>query len=262
MGFFRQFDDFDPLSGWIPEHPFSSLPSIANRARALLEGRSREEIVSAALNVDWFIAEWQREVSEGNRGPSELEVLKECIGAYVIEDDSDFPMGREFEYFAVLALWKVADAVHQLGTPTDEGRLVPVAYRYMVAGGDALDAMEALCWAEHVLSLAVLARKQAHPSHPHWKIVEERVAEQLEKRAGEIATQRISVMNSKAAIRRHAENHAMKAQLWDWYVASKDQWKSMDKAAEAAIKIVPVSFRTARDWIGQCAKTLHSARRP
>lgn len=58
MGFFRQFDEFDPLTGAAPDHPFSHLPSIASRARRLLKNRTRDEIVSAAHNADFFIEEY------------------------------------------------------------------------------------------------------------------------------------------------------------------------------------------------------------
>lgn len=68
-----------------------------------------------------------------------------------------------------------------------------------------------------------------------------------------------------AALSRHRENHQMKAQVWDWYAQHKDEYPSMDKAAEAVVgpvKLVPVSFRTARAWIGEWVKNLRSARRP
>lgn len=66
-----------------------------------------------------------------------------------------------------------------------------------------------------------------------------------------------------AALARHRENHAMKAEVWRWYEQNHDKFKSMDAAAAAvAGKIVPVAFRTARGWIGECAKRLRSARTP
>ncbi len=48
-----------------------------------------------------------------------LEALKEAIGNYVLDDDAEFPRGHEFEYFAVLALWLVADAIKWLGWTSD-----------------------------------------------------------------------------------------------------------------------------------------------
>ncbi len=160
MGFFRQFDVFDPLNGSVPQYPFSSLPSIVQRARELLEGRTREEVVSAAHTIDFFLEEYfsgkkddyvRRVLETGGRelgylpdearneagvrelldnwppeaddpppdiptseNTSEVDALKNCIGIYELDDDADFPKSREYEYFAVLALWLVADAMNWL----------------------------------------------------------------------------------------------------------------------------------------------------
>jgi hypothetical protein len=68
-----------------------------------------------------------------------------------------------------------------------------------------------------------------------------------------------------AAHARHAETRAMKQEVWEWYKANEQSYRSMDAAAEAiAGKIVPVAFRTARAWIGEYRKKMEliqSARR-
>lgn len=68
-----------------------------------------------------------------------------------------------------------------------------------------------------------------------------------------------------AANARHAENRAMKQEVWNWYEANEQCYRSMDAAAEAiAGKIAPITFRTARKWIGEHRKknpSIHSARR-
>lgn len=57
------------------------------------------------------------------------------------------------------------------------------------------------------------------------------------------------------AAARHAENRAMKREVQDWLDANMTNFRSMDKAAEAiAGKVSPVSFRTARDWVGEWKK--------
>lgn len=57
------------------------------------------------------------------------------------------------------------------------------------------------------------------------------------------------------AAARHAENRAMKKEVQDWLDANMTKFKSMDKAAEAiAGKVSPISFRTARDWVGEWRK--------
>ncbi|WP_374591439.1 hypothetical protein [Aquabacterium sp.] len=53
----------------------------------------------------------------------------------------------------------------------------------------------------------------------------------------------------------HAENRAMKADVFAWLDAHMKNFKSMDKAAEAiAGKIAPIAFRTARAWVGEWKK--------
>ena len=53
----------------------------------------------------------------------------------------------------------------------------------------------------------------------------------------------------------HAENRAMKKDVFAWLDANMPNFKSMDSAAEAiAGKVAPVKFRTARDWVGEWKK--------
>lgn len=67
----------------------------------------------------------------------------------------------------------------------------------------------------------------------------------------------------KAALARHRENHAMKAEVQRWYEQNKGAYRSMDAAAAAAAgKVVPVTMRTVRGWIGEYARSLRAARRP
>src|SRR5438105_8195456 len=85
MGFFQQFDDFDPLTGYVPPYPFSSLPSIAERARKLIRtcAVTHDEIVSAAKTINWMIDEYFLRAKEdyicllAKEGGSELEYLPE-----------------------------------------------------------------------------------------------------------------------------------------------------------------------------------------
>ncbi|MFC7516592.1 hypothetical protein ACFQUU_16405 [Herbaspirillum sp. GCM10030257] len=61
---------------------------------------------------------------------------------------------------------------------------------------------------------------------------------------------------------RHTENRKMKSDVFAWCDENMARHKSMDSAAEAiAGKEVPVTFRTARSWIGEWKK-LRSAGKP
>lgn len=72
----------------------------------------------------------------------------------------------------------------------------------------------------------------------------------------------IRLLARRAAEVRHAEHREMRKQVWDWCGANIRQYRSMDAAAEAvAGKLVPVTFRTVRGWIGEWRK-MQSARKP
>lgn len=62
---------------------------------------------------------------------------------------------------------------------------------------------------------------------------------------------------------RHAENRQMKAAVFAWCDANMATQPSMDRAASAvAGKEVPVTFRTARAWIGEWKKNMRPAGTP
>lgn len=216
-------------------------------------------------------------ISDGEN-TTELAALKECIGGYNL-DDAEFPNGQEFEYFAVLALRLISDAIEWLAPSRSEpfkavqrglqedageaGSLPEEPANLSLAGECAMQAMDALGWAEHVNATEPLReelrsfhkekRRQLHPSHKHAQEIE---IERLVK-------ERVSVSASKAAIKRHAEHHAMKAEVWEWCAKHRHEYPSMDRAAEAiAGTLVPVSVRTARLWVGEWAKHQRSARTP
>lgn len=65
----------------------------------------------------------------------------------------------------------------------------------------------------------------------------------------------ISTWAKRGADARHAENRAMKAQLFEWCTAHLSTFKSLDAAAVAVIQTqMPIAFRTARSWIGEWKK--------
>ena len=64
-----------------------------------------------------------------------------------------------------------------------------------------------------------------------------------------------------AALVRHRENREMKSQVFEWLDANRSNHPSMDKCAEVISRtVVPIAFRTARNWVGDWAKDRQSAR--
>jgi len=65
-----------------------------------------------------FIPEMEQELLDILWMDSSLVgALKACIGWYDLEHDSEFPDGRDHEYFAVLSLWLVSDTLRALKWP-------------------------------------------------------------------------------------------------------------------------------------------------
>lgn len=79
----------------------------------------------------------------------------------------------------------------------------------------------------------------------------------LESGRGEDDVARAAVSSNarRAALFRHEENHAMRAQVYAWCEENFNKFSSMDAAAESVAGTeVPVTFRTARRWIGYWRK--------
>lgn len=350
MGYYRQFDKFDPLTGIAPDYPFSHLQSIVTRARKLLKNRTRGEIVSAAQTADWFIDEyfksekddcirrlldrggWELEYlpeaqrneagirwlldnwpSEADDPPphipspentSELDALKDCIGWYELDDDVEFQKGREFEYFAVLALWLVVDAMECLKWSSDKKSLtralndafaptlpdafpeinetinnalleskksipdVVEAYQsamqaakviglsdtsinFSLAGEAALEAMDAVCYAEHLYAVEVKTEEIAMLRN------ELNIAGQKsDALAEEKMKQKISLNASNAAIKRHTETtHKKRQEILDYWRANIPREIPNEHAAEILQKAFPdVAHRTLAKYVSEAKK--------
>lgn len=63
----------------------------------------------------------------------------------------------------------------------------------------------------------------------------------------------------KAAAARHTENRAMQRQAFEWYRVHGNTLKNDDAAIEIR-KLVPISLRTAQDWVTRFRKLLRPTR--
>lgn len=239
MEFDHQFDEFDPLTGDVPNQPFSRLPLIALRARILLNNRTHDEIMCAAQNLDWLIEEHSRQKKEAAdtqeegdhhnilvretypppQNYSKLDVMRECIHWYALEDDREFQNGQAFEYFAVLALWLVADTIKFLTQKHEEANYL------LLAGNLALEAMDTVCYAEY-LGDAVAQDKEVKVLR-----IQLHDSDQLTETIAEIkATQRISLAAFKAAKKRHEPRDKVRDLAKNLYL--KNTWKSTLQASK------------------------------
>jgi hypothetical protein len=193
MGYWKQFDNFDPLTGQVPYWPFSQSSGIVWRARNLLRARTSDQIMHLASFSDQIVSEYfsqaktdeiERLKNEGqweffdsdedgnileineNRlsecdfpnpdNTSDIDALTECIDGWTDVFGDGSPEPEPFEYFATMALWKVADAIERVTyvydiktrTYSKKDRKKLESYDYTSAAGSLVEAMEAICHAE------------------------------------------------------------------------------------------------------------------
>jgi hypothetical protein len=153
MGYWRQFDKFDPISGKVPHSPFHDLGSVVSRARRILKSRNADEIREIASTIDaeidaFFEAAKQQAIDdvisserveflifddEGNvkgvdperideldftnkDNTDDFEALQMFVDDLIFNAflDSNKPNCMEYEYFAVLGLWHAAESITDL----------------------------------------------------------------------------------------------------------------------------------------------------
>ena len=82
-----------------------------------------------------------------------------------------------------------------------------------------------------------------------------------EDRDAQSISELLSRHGQKAAHARHAENREIADSIKAWYRKHHTDYRSMDAAAEAVIKLQPIRFRTARKHISAAAKEFGLSKR-
>lgn len=155
MGYWRQFEYFDPLKGQFPSWPFPQGQSIVYRARSILHGRTSEQIREIASDADRIIeqyfdhekesvldaikADGRYDLLEGDEdritgfkdeaaehydvrtseNTSDLDALQEAMDSFFDPTCVEVENPLEYEYFAVLALWLIGECVDDLENKFD-----------------------------------------------------------------------------------------------------------------------------------------------
>ncbi|MHB0916661.1 MAG: hypothetical protein ACYC1G_02705 [Thiobacillus sp.] len=289
------FTTFNPVSGEVPYHPFSLLPAIAWRARALLESRTAKQIDAAAQGIECAIDEYfstvkgteierlRREtvaLDEAGLGPewpindyddldiptanntSEVDALKTCIDNW----DKDFSDEKPPVLFAVLALSLLAEALNWLSCNS--------AHKVLDGMDAALDALTLGTGLKAIktntnLSIAGGCALKAmdaicHAEHlRHMERLEEKYATKLkandlaEAKHGEERSRRNKDLNDA---RHRKRNEAVEKAIREW---EKDpsKYPSAEKAGlHLADWLTPQGFeyepRTVTGWIRTHAKKI------
>lgn len=268
MGYWNQFDNFDPLTGQVSYWPFSHSSDIVWRARNLLRKRSSEQIKHlasfSAQIVDEYFSQAKKEEIEKlkNNGrweyfdidedentweineeklserdfptaenTTEIDALTECIDGWsdVFGDGSENP--EPFEYFATMALWKVADAIDRVTysydfktktyTKKDRKKLEP--HEYTKAAASTIEAMEAICHAESLRDIERCENRfseqiQAAEKHTSAKVLKANEANEAKWKSlqEQEAKQKTDHAKKMAELSKANRNKSMAATLAHW----------------------------------------------
>lgn len=306
------FKLFNPLTCFVPPQPFANLESILSRAKLLLKDRLFDEVLGAAINIDWVIHEnfrtikadeihrikqnfdkdsdefsnffmWDggsvkngmylfNEAKEGeldiatSENTSLIDALNECFSIWDDIGGEEFVNGKKYEYFAVLAMWLLVEAMIWLDVdfkknysrlianhPDNVGYhefIVRLIHHYkgrkniQFAAKYAMDATEAICYAEQIFEIQKIQNDLGL-----------KLEIELEKKD----RKRKSMASEKLNIARHkVRNNALELVTNEW-AKNPSQFNSAEKAGNYFcewLKSNDFSFepRTVTSWLRDYAK--------
>ncbi|AAZ98629.1 hypothetical protein Tbd_2676 [Thiobacillus denitrificans ATCC 25259] len=282
MFFLDQFETFDPVSGEVPSHPFTYMPAIASRARAILRCGAdewcRAKLASIAKRInreldryfsdikiyeierlreqagllesiggdpDWPPNEEYLDIQTWEN-TSEVDALKSVVenrdshlffSKDPLPKSEEYPEGKDYELFAVLALWMLADGLRFLNT---------TAVGLAIAGEFALKAMDAVCYAEHLREaewLASYVEKQGN-----IKLTEALIEQKND------AQKQKSALAKRLNVARHQKTTEAKAMAIEEFMKDRDRFPSAEKAGIYLADWLrdqgrPFEPRTVTSWI-------------
>lgn len=312
MGYWRQFDYFDPLKGRFPSWPFPQGSSVVYRARAILHGRTVDQIRDIASDADQIIstyfdhekdrvldaikADGRYDLLEGDEdhvtgfrdeaaefydvrtsdNTSDLDALQEAMGSFFDPTSLEIENLREFEYFAVLALWLIGECLEDIETEYDLSKRDRVrrsdstldAYDTAKVARSLIDAMEAVCYAELLRDVERTHRMyedQIDKVRAAHKAVTDKEAsriraEVLQEVEEEARARRVEQSKENNRLR-HQENYEIKKLVLEMWEQSPTQFPSAEKAGAYYVEVlsqrgIDREHRTVVGWIRTRAKEL------
>ena len=313
MGYYGKFDYFDPLNGKVFYWTFPQGSSVVYRARSILHGQTRQQIeiiaedasriISAYFDSekDYVIQQIQRdgrdELLEGEEGcitgfkdeasehydvrnsdnTSDMEALQEGMGQFFDPSDIDeIPDLHEYEYFAVVALWHVADFIERMETDFDfqQMKRVKRAGKKLDATDTAyaarclIDAMEAVSHADHLREIERIQKRyeqQIQKIQSSHKLIttedQARIrAEARQEFEAEAKARRVAQAKENGKLA-HRESYEAKDLVLEMWEKNPTQFRSAEKAGAHYVDVlakrgIEREHRTVVGWIRARAKEL------
>ena len=314
MGYWKQFENFDPLTGDVPFWPFGILTSIAWRARYMLKGHASGQIrviaYAASSAIDSYFEqakddeigrlvgerEWDYlERDEGGKvlglnsdreheleyptsdNTRDLEALSACVGGCSEVFEAGVADPEQYQYFAAMALWKVADSIYRISYSYDfkndkdikKDRQKLSATDLSMAGESAIEAMEIVCHAASLRDQDRAESRLQQKLQAAEKHVSERVLKATEKKwlaiQADEAKQKSEHAKKMAALSKKNRNASMDAVLKVWDGDPVLHKLSNAKAGVRLSKwlegqdLEPFEPRTVAQWISDHKKTKASS---
>ena len=197
-----------------------------------------------------------------------LTALKLCLEFWNCDEvvGPDFPNGKSFELFAVLALWKLSEAMERLRNDPMKypekfrevmkaqekfleaitgSRDFSIRHEVSCAAESAIQAMDSIGYAEHLFMLNQVHEKQTNS-------LNEQKEEERSRR---------SMAAVKLNIARHQKNNVTKARVLEIWQMQPDKFSSAEKAgrfhADELLKDGLIfAPRTVTNWIRSHAKQI------
>ncbi len=311
MNYYNQFDNFDPLKTSLSYWPISEAGNIAWRARSLLHGRTISEIKEIAQDASsiidsYFDNEKDRAIEEiKNEGrydlldgdedgryysikpeayedfdirdtdtTTNLEALQDAMSSLFDPTVVEIKDLKEYEYFAVMALWFLGDYVkilnYQLDLKAREFVKRPnkeySSSDVIRMGSIVVQAMDAVNYAEKMRDTLrteekyesrikkIQANRQVMSPADMQKIRDEIKQELIDEE--KIQLKQWSSASNEI---RHKPNRNVKKMVLDLFDENPRQYSSAEKAADYYLEVlqkqdIERSHRTVADWIRAHAK--------
>lgn len=148
-----------------------------------------------------------------------------------------------------------AAVTHKFGfasQPDSYSLLIAMQLNWLWRASDGNLRQDELLEALHEASEAATLANGLHMWNESEKLVLDSIHDPADSQAAAVAR---TVFAKKAAAARHSENRAMKQQVFEWCDAHMAEVPSMDTAASrVAGVVVPVAWRTVRDWMTEWKK--------
>ncbi len=208
MGYFSSPKDFELPNGLFPHHFEKRVEDILDKIKMGLNDRSIDELNLFAKGIEWmlkdeleFLINYAKKIGaahfiDEDYNPSKPQLLLTCFPSIDVSDQSQIKNPSWSEYFSVLALMLIKDAIESVATSTDQS----MVHEPQILESTATAVLDAL----QAIMMSIDLRNVMTYAADHSKEVNELEAKHAESKR-------------KGANARHNDTHVLLDELVDFY---------------------------------------------